>query len=134
MNQISPTIMQSLRGFMPPGRIITAGAHKTPNVLIDPDHFKGMVEHEYTHTSLTLNCYLEYEEGFDGGSGPNSEESYPERISLCYALANGIDVLCVLGEDLVSDIEAEALAAMATDAFEDAYDRAADRYEERMAA
>ncbi|MBP9736171.1 MAG: hypothetical protein KBD82_11105 [Rhodoferax sp.] len=134
MNAIHPTMAVALRGFMPPAKIITAGAHKTPNVLVDPIELKGLYEHEYTHTNLVLNCFLDYEEGFDGGTGPESDESYPERITLSYALANGVDVMCLLDEDTVSEIEAEALAAMSISAFDADYDRGADRYEDRWAA
>lgn len=114
-----------------PAKIIKAGARKSPNTPINPVELKGLFEHEYTHTNLTLNCYLEYEEGFGGSF---DEPPYPERITLSYALANGVDVLCLLDEDTVSDIEDEARAAMTTHAFEDAVDRAQERYEDRLCA
>lgn len=134
MNFVDINSMACAAFRMPPDKIITAGAHKTPNVPIAQIELKGLVEHEYTHTNLVLNCFLDYEEGFDGGTGSDSDESYPERITLSYALANGVDALCLLDEDTVSEIEAEALAAMSVSAFDADYDRGADRYEDRLAA
>lgn len=132
----TPTYKQAMRTVDShrPGKIIAAGAHKAPNTPIDPIELKGLIEHKYTHTNLTLNCFLDYEEGFDGGTGPDSDESYPERITLSYALVNGFDVLCLLDEDIVSEVEAAALAAMATDAFDQECDRGEDRWNDRMSA
>lgn len=152
MNASMPLVMaQTLAAFAPkssdvhrivsaakleqvPARIIAAGAHKTPNVLVNPAELKGLVEHEYAHANVTLNCFLEYEKSLYSGIGPNSDESYPERIELIHALVNGADVVCLLSDDMVSDIEAEALAAMSVNAFNVDFDRAADLYAERMAA
>lgn len=152
MNASMPLVMaQTLAAFAPkssdvhrivsaekleqvPAKIITAGAHKTPNALVNPVELKGLVEHEYAHVSVTLNCFLDYEVGHDGGTGPNSDESYPKRIELRRVLVNGADVACLLSDDMVSEIEAEALAAMSVNAFDDDFDRAADLHDERMAA
>ena len=150
MNASMPLVMaQTLAAFAPkssdvhrivsaakleqvPARIIAAGAHKTPNALVNPVELKGLVEHEYAHANVTLNCFLEYEKSHYGGTGPNSDESYPESITLIHALVNGADVACLLSDDMVSEIEAEALAAMSVDAFDADFDRGEDRYLDRM--
>lgn len=100
-------------------RVISAPV-KLPNMAVDTSKLKGLYEYQYESAMGTfLDCYLEYEAGHDGGTGPNSEESWPESITLMYALCNGVDIAEFLeGTDTQALIEDEALAAMKTDAFE----------------
>jgi len=82
---------------------------------------------------LTIDCLLEYTRAHDGGTGPNSDESYPESIELIYALINGVDASEVLCDEVRSMIEEEALCSMEMDKWDDEYDRAADRAESEAA-
>jgi hypothetical protein len=74
---------------------------------------------------LAIDCLLEYTRAHDGGTGPNSDESYPESISLIYALINGVDISEVLCDEVKSLIEEEALCSMEMDAWNDAADQEA---------
>ena len=108
---------------------------KLPNMAIDTSLLKGLYEYEYeTSTGLFVDCYLVYEEEHDGGnpSNPNSEESWPESITLTHALVNGVDIVGVLSEDVQSTIETEALASMTTAAVDQECDRGEDRWNDRM--
>lgn len=84
--------------------------------------------YRYQHTSscgLVIDCLLEHEAAHDGGTGPNSDESYPESITLIYALVNGVDISEVLCDDVKGLIEEEALCSMEMDAWNDAADQEA---------
>jgi hypothetical protein len=84
--------------------------------------------HQYQFISsngLVIDCHLEYEKAFDGGSGPTSEPSYPERIELIYALLNGVDMSEVLCDKVKSLIEEEALCSMEMDKWNDEQGEAA---------
>lgn len=132
----SNNFARAVCGLKPVPTVIKAPV-KLPNLAIDMSLLKGLYEYEYeTPTGLFIDCYLVYEEEHDGGNpaNPDSEESWPESITLSYALVNGIDALCLLDEDIVSEIEAAALAAMATDAFDQECDRGEDRWSDRMSA
>ena len=126
-SNLHPVFAQALAPFMP--RVIQA-AVGLPNLTTDPSLLKGLVEYQYeTDLGIFVDCYLEYEEGFDGGTGPDSDESYPERITLMYALVNGVDVTELMEDgEHKQIIEEEALAAMKTDAFERECDLGEDRW------
>lgn len=132
----SNAFARAVCGLKPVPTVIKAPV-KLPNLAIDTSLLKGLYEYAYeSSTGLFIDCYLVYEEEHDGGNpaNPDSEESWPESITLSYALVNGIDALCLLDEDTVSEIEAAALAAMATDAFDQECDRGEDRWHDREAA
>ena len=108
---------------------------KLPNMAIDTSLLKGLYEYAYeSPRGICIDCYLDYEEEHDGGnpSNPNSEESWPESITLMYALVNGVDISGVLSEDAQSTIETEALDSMATAALDQECDRGEDRWNDRM--
>ena len=95
----------------------------------------GFYQYQYNGSEgLTIDCHLEYEKAFDGGSGPTSEPSYPESIELIYALVNGVDVSEVLCDSVKKLIEEEALCSMEMDGWNDAADEATNRAEDRAAA
>jgi len=95
--------------------------------MINAEDTKGFYQYDYTGSAgLQLDCYLEYEAGHDGGSGPNREESWPESITLVYALHKGEDIAAVLSVDVVVTIEEEALLQMEIDRYNNEFDRAAD--------
>lgn len=136
-NNLNPVIAQALRPFMPQAMtdaMRTVDAHRPVPPANKPASVpKGLYEYQYSGSEgLVLDCHLEYEAAFNGGTGPDSEESYPERIELIYALVNGVDIAEVLCDDVKKLIEEEALCNMEMDGWNDAYDRAADRYEDRM--
>jgi len=83
---------------------------------------------------LELDCYLEYEAKHDGGTGPDSEESWPESITLFYALHKGEDISEVLSDDVRSTIETKALADMNKQAKENSDDARIEAYIDRMEA
>jgi len=143
---LNPIFQQALAPFMPGGvvrsiqsapRVISAPI-KMPNMAADTSKLKGLYEYQYESAQGTfIDCYLDYEEGYDGGdpANPSSEESYPESISLVYALVNGVDIAEFLeGTDTQTLIEDEALAAMQTDAFDERADLGEDRWNDREAA
>jgi hypothetical protein len=75
----------------------------------------GSGYYKYQHISssgLVIDCLLEYEAAHDGGTGPNSEESWPESINLVYALVNGVDISCAMCDEVKVTIEGEALERM----------------------
>jgi len=119
-------------GFKP--RAVISAPIKQPNMAFDAKHLKGCYEYAFESSNgLHLDCYLEYRAAHDGGTGPTSEESWPESISLVYALVNGIEISDVLSEDIVALIEDEALCNMEMDKWDDEYDRAATRAESEAA-
>ena len=108
---------------------------KLPNLAIDTSLLKGLYEYPYeSPTGLCIDCYLDYQEEHDGGSpaNPDSEESWPESITLTHALVNGVNIVGVLSEDVQSTIETEALASMTTAAVDQECDRGEDRWNDRM--
>lgn len=116
---------------MPPAKIITAGQHKTPNAQIDKADLKGLFEYEYSFEKLTLQCFCEYEAS---EKATRDEPGWPESITLIHALVNGVDVACLLDEDTVAEIEAEAGGSMESAADDDLYDRGEELYNSRRAA
>jgi hypothetical protein len=95
----------------------------------------GYYKYQYTGSSgLVIDCLLEYEAAHDGGTGPNSEESWPESINLVYALVNGVDISCAMCDEVKVTIEGEALESMEMDKWNSDYDRAADRAESNLEA
>jgi hypothetical protein len=95
----------------------------------------GFYQYQYNGgEGITIDCHLEYEAAHDGGTGPNSDESYPESITLIYALVNGVDIAEVLSSDVTELIEEEALCSVEMDGWNSECDRAADRHEEREEA
>jgi hypothetical protein len=111
--------------------VLELAKKQVKKAVINSTTTKGLYQYDYTSSEgLQLDCYLEYEAGYDGGTGPNSEESWPERITLFYALHKGEDIAEVLSEKVVSTIEKEALRQMEIDKSDDEFDRAADRWAE----
>ena len=87
-----------------------------PNKLQNTDHLVGLFEYRWTSwTGLKVDCYLEYEAAHDGGTGPNSEESWPESMTLLHALVNGVDVDSLIDADDRTEICDEAMGAFKTD-------------------
>ena len=132
----SNNFARAVCGLKPVPTVIKAPV-KLPNLAIDMSLLKGLYEYSYeSPTGLFVDCYLVYEEEHDGGTpaNPDSEESWPESITLMYALVNGVDISSVLSEDVQSTIEAEALASMETAAFDQECDRGEDRWHDREAA
>ena len=96
-------------GMAQPGRDFV----KITKAVINSDDTRGLYQYQYTGSEgLELDCYLEYEAEHDGGTGPDSEESWPESITLFYALHKGEDISEVLSDDVRSTIETKALADM----------------------
>ena len=92
----------------------------------------GFYQYQYTSgDGITIDCHLEYEAAHNGGTGPNSEESYPERIELIYALVNGVDIAEVLCDDVKKLIEEEALCSMEMDGWNDEYDKGEERFNDK---
>ena len=130
----SNAFARAVCGLKPVPTVIKAPV-KLPNLAIDTSLLNGLYEYAYeSPTGICIDCYLYYEEEHDGGTGPNSDESYPESITLMYALVNGVDISGVLSEDVQSTIETEALASLATSAFERDCDDGEDRWHDREAA
>jgi len=99
-------------GMAQPGRDF-AEMPKITKAVINSDDTRGLYQYQFTdHEGLELDCYLEYEAKHDGGTGPDSEESWPESITLFYALHKGEDISEVLSDDVRSTIETKALADM----------------------
>lgn len=85
---------------------------------------KGLYQYQFSSSNgLVIDCRLEYEKAFDGGTGPTSEPSYPERIELIYALINGVDMSEVLCDEVKTLIEEEALCSMEMDKWNDEADQ-----------
>ena len=96
-------------GMAQPGRDFV----KITKAVINSDDTRGLYQYQFTdQEGLELDCYLEYEAKHDGGTGPDSEESWPESITLFYALHKGEDISEVLSDDVRSTIETKALADM----------------------
>jgi len=80
----------------------------------------GFYQYQYNGSEgITIDCHLEYEKAHDGGTGPTSDESYPESIELIYALVNGVDIAEVLCDDVKTLIEEQALCSMEMDAWDE---------------
>ena len=91
----------------------------------------GLYQYQYTGSEgVVIDCHLEYEAAHDGGTGPNSDESYPKSITLIYALVNGVDIASVLSQEVTETIEGEAEASMCMDGWDDQYDLAEARAEQ----
>lgn len=126
---LHPTMQAALAPFLPGGsvaaamRVVDANRPhvlktfiQQPNKLQDTAHLAGLFEYQWTSWSgLKVDCYCEYEAAHDGGTGPNSEESWPESMSLTYALVNGVDVDSLISNDNRNEICAEALGAYLAD-------------------
>ena len=106
---------------LPPARIITTGQHKQDNAQLSRAELKGLFEYEYSVDKLTLQCFCEYEAA---ERETRDEPGWPESITLIHALVNGVDVACLLDDDTVAEIEAEAAGAMQGESDDDRYDRA----------
>jgi len=66
-------------GMAQPGRDFV----KITKAVINSDDTRGLYQYHFTdQEGLELDCYLEYEAEHDGGTGPDSEESWPESITL----------------------------------------------------
>ena len=118
-----------------PGRDFSEMPKKITKAVINSDDTLGLYQYQFTgHKGLELDCYLEYEAEHDGGTGPGSEESWPESITLFYALHKGEDISEVLSDDVRSTIETEALADMNKQAKEDSDDARIYVYIDRVEA
>ena len=118
-------------GMAQPGRDFV----KITKAVINSDDTRGLYQYQFTdQEGLELDCYLEYEAKHDGGSGPDSEESWPESITLFYALHKGEDISEVLSDDVRSTIETKALADMNKQAKENSDDARIEAYIDRMEA
>ena len=118
-------------GMAQPGRDFV----KITKAVINSDDTRGLYQYQYTGSEgLELDCYLEYEAKHDGGTGPDSEESWPESITLFYALHKGEDISEVLSDDVRSTIETKALADMNKQAKENSDDARIEAYIDRMEA
>jgi hypothetical protein len=94
-----------------------------------PNPFRGMQEYEYVaRAGFAVRCYLEYTKAYDGG---RDEPSESENIELCHAFVGVIDIAEVLDKELATEIEGLALKAMKQGAFDDAYDAAEARAQDR---
>jgi len=121
----------SLAPFMRPGLITTPFKPCPPDANGRTQVERGpWYEYQYTASEgLVIDCYLDYEKAeCDSFDCPG----HPEAFELCYALVNGVDVLEVLLDDVVSLIEEEAAQSMAMDKWNDDYDRGEERYNDRM--
>ena len=118
-------------GMAQPGRDFV----KITKAVINSADTRGLYQYQFTdQEGLELDCYLEYEAKHDGGSGPDSEESWPESITLFYALHKGEDISEVLSDDVRSTIETKALADMNKQAKENSDDARIEAYIDRMEA
>jgi len=121
-------------GMAQPGRDF-AEMPKITKAVINSDDTRGLYQYQFTdHEGLELDCYLEYEAKHDGGSGPDSEESWPESITLFYALHKGEDISEVLSDDVRSTIEEEALYDLHDRAKHSHDDARIEAYIDRMEA
>ena len=118
-------------GMAQPGRDFV----KITKAVINSDDTRGLYQYHFTdQEGLELDCYLEYEAKHDGGTGPDSEESWPESITLFYALHKGEDISEVLSDDVRSTIETKVLADMNKQAKENSDDARIEAYIDRMEA
>lgn len=129
MNNLNPVFVQALAPLIPGGGIARAmqivdanrphvlkAFIQQPNKLIDTSKLTGLFEYQWTTAmGLKVDCYLEYEAAHDGGTGPNSEESWPESMTILYALVNGVDVDSLIADDDRQTICDEAMGAYKTD-------------------
>lgn len=130
----SNNFARAVCGLKPAPTVIKAPV-KLPNLAIDMSLLKGLYEYAYeSSTGLCIDCYLDYQEAHDGGTGPNSDESYSESIALTYALVNGVDISSMLSDARIDEIETKALASMEKAAFDQECDRGEDRWNDRMSA
>ena len=119
-------------GMAQPGRDF-AEMPKITKAVINSDDTRGLYQYQYTGSEgLELDCYLEYEAEHDGGTGPDSEESWPESIKLIYALHKGEDISEVLSDDVFILIEKEALYDLCERAKENNDDARIEAYIDRM--
>ena len=125
---LHPTMQAALTPFMPDSiaeamAVIDANRPRViktfiqhPNKTVDTSKLVGLFEYQWTTAmGLKVDCYLEYEAAHDGGTGQNSEESWPESITLLYALVNGVDVDSLISDDDRETICDEAMGAFKTD-------------------
>ena len=118
-------------GMAQPGRDFV----KITKAVINSDDTRGLYQYHFTdQEGLELDCYLEYEAEHDGGTGPDSEESWPESITLFYALHKGEDISEVLSDDFRSTIEEEALYDLHDRAKHSHDDARIEAYIDRMEA
>jgi len=96
------------------------------------EQLKGMYHYEHVMDSgNVVHCYLDYQ---PSEKQTQWEPGCPASMDLCHALVNGIDILEVINQEDVYSIEDGAMSSMNMDAWNDDYDRAADRAESRSAA
>lgn len=124
MNAVHPTIAGFLRPWMP-----TAACPN--NKRLTAADIQGLHEYKVTINGVVLDCYFDYEAA-ECVTFCNPGQS--EKITLIHALADGVPVYGLLGEDDIEKCEDSARQAMQTKKASDDYDRGADRYEERMSA
>jgi len=91
----------------------------------------GLFKLQTSVNDVILDCYIEYEPGF---SGSYDEPPYSEKVSLQYALADGVPVQGLLCEADVDTIEDEARMAINESKADEAEDIASERYADREAA
>lgn len=100
---LNPTMAQALAPWTP-ARKATFTAPPLP---------RGMVEFTYNHPGLAEDviCHLEYEPAERGSRerGIQMEPDYPASMTLHHAWLRGVDILGILSEDIVMEIEADAL-------------------------
>ena len=80
---------------------------------VDQPDLLGLLEHTYTTDEhLSLRCYLEHDEGVDGGGDAHPDAS--EKVWLVYAFAGAVDVFELVEKvpGLQAKIEAEVLASL----------------------
>ena len=92
----------------------------------------GLYEYQYTDgDGLLLDCHLEYEAH---EAATQDCPGTPESITLIYALCNGVDIANVLSEDVIAQIEEEALCSMEMDKWGSDYDKGEERYNDKELA
>lgn len=109
---LHPTMQQALRPWMPPASVASA------MLVVDanrPAVRSGLWSYEYNLAGHKLDCRLEYEAAYDGGTGPHSEPSWPESMTLFEAYQGQEDISFWLGEDTTEWIETAALEAYKAD-------------------
>lgn len=111
MSNLHPIMAMALRPFAP----------APTNALTDIDSGEWF-KFQFTSadSSVTYDCYMEYEAGEDGGRDHPSE---PESLNLSYALVNGVDVSLDLSTAMLEAIHTAAWLALEKSRKEDEYDR-----------
>lgn len=75
----------------------------------------------------SLDCVLEHVPAYDGGTGPNSDESWPESIDLIDAVTDeGSHILDVLDPAIARRIERAALCTVRYENARSLYDARID--------